>query len=115
MSGNEDEYGNGIGLTDKFDLIIDDAGDIASVSGSDELQKDIAFRVKRFIDPSDYQLLTTTGKEELRVDVETVVLADRRISSAEATIIETESLTDLKIEVTADAVNESVKNVIEIQ
>lgn len=115
MSANEDNYGNGLEVTDDFDLVIDESGDLASVSGGSELNKDIAFRVKRFIDLSNYELLTTTGREELRVDVETIVRADERIVSAEARIIDTESITELKIEVSADAANESVTNVINVQ
>jgi|APHM01.1.fsa_nt_gi hypothetical protein len=114
MSANEDKYGNGIELTDDFDLVIDSSGDIASASGDAELQKDIAFRVKRFIDVGNYDLLSTTGREELRVDVESIIRADSRIRNASARIIESESLTELEVAVQADAVNESVEDVIEL-
>ncbi len=114
MSANEDNYGNGIKLTDDFDFVIDSSGDIASAEGDNELQKDIAFRVKRFIDLSNYDLLSTTGKEELRVDVENIVQSDERIQRATASILERDGIGDITIEVSADAVSESVTNVIQL-
>lgn len=114
MSANEDTYGNGIKLTDDFDFVIDSSGDVASAEGNKELQKDIAFRVKRFIDLSNYDLLSTTGKEELRVDVENIVRSDERIQSATASILERDGIGDITIEVSADAVSESVTNIIEL-
>lgn len=114
MSANEDIYGNGIELADDFDFVIDASGDIASAQGDNELQKDIAFRVKRFIDLSDYDLLETTGKEELLLDVETIVESDERVQSTTASIVEREGIGDIAVEVSADAIDELVTNVIQL-
>jgi len=41
------DYGAGIELTQDLDLRIDSTGDISSVDGVDELEKDLAFQLIR--------------------------------------------------------------------
>lgn len=75
---NEQPYGN-----DEFawDLVVDNTGDLDSESGLNELEKDIAFNVGRFLERRVGQQLTQTTIERTALTVRRIMINDPRIES----------------------------------
>ncbi len=78
------DYGAGIALDRELDLEIDATGDIESVDGVDELEKDISFQLIRVL--SDEVGLPISRKEESRIArlARITIEADPRISQVES-------------------------------
>lgn len=75
----EESFGSGIKLNNGFDLEVNSSGDIRTVSGSDELQKDIAYAVSAFLNDSYGGPITPETGAEIRTGVRRVMLEDPRI------------------------------------
>lgn len=77
-----EEYGAGVALDRSLDFVVDHTGDIKSSFGLDELEKDLAFQMQRYL--SDYlgQPVTNNLRSQVRADVSAIAAADNRIESA---------------------------------
>lgn len=106
----EHTLGSGIKLTSDWDLEVDNTGDIATVSGQKEIEKDLAMllsiqlekKVGQSIDPTQ----TANSLKQIELLVHRTLLADARVPSVETvdarlTEDETDSIT-IEVEVTAD-------------
>lgn len=106
----EDRLGSGMKLTSDWDLEIDGTGDIATISGQKEIEKDLAMllaiqledKLGGVIDPTQ----TAGSLKQIELLVERVLLADGRVPSVQSVSAEiTEGEQDsvsIEAEVTAD-------------
>jgi hypothetical protein len=112
MSANEDEYGRGLELSDDFDFVIAEDGDLGISSGNNELKKDVAYRVIEGINIGDYNFISTNGREELKLDIEAIVEFDERVQSATATVENPDSVTGLDVTVAVQTSSATIEQVI---
>jgi len=83
------EDSTGLSLDRNFDFEIDSAGDIKSVSGVDELQKDLSGLITNIIDNrSGGSVLTENKQKELESRIRTVVSRDPRVTAVNTVSLE---------------------------
>ena len=73
--------GSGLSLDENWDLEIASDGDVASVEGSDELQKDLAFNVGRLLIDSQGGVVTDGDLSDIEIRVEQVLASDPRVAA----------------------------------
>ena len=92
MSDTEDQiYGQGIDLLDsegrQWDITIQN-GDVAVVRGVGELEKDIAYKIRRTLGPVEGILLTPTLQSKIKNAVTRVLNDDPRIREVDNITVE---------------------------
>ena len=92
MSDTEDQiYGQGIDLSDsggrEWDITIQN-GDVAVVRGVGELEKDIAYKIRRTLGPVEGILLTPTLQSKIENAVTRVLNDDPRIREVDSVTVE---------------------------
>lgn len=73
------ELGAGPRLDRNFDLDVGGTGDLESVSGSAELEKDLAFQTARSLEAEFGQISDEETASRLRTRVMDIILADTRV------------------------------------
>lgn len=98
------EFGGGIALTRHLDLKVNNVGDIATVSGPDELEKDLALLSIVVLEPHLGRQKTRETESIISARVKEVFLAEPRINSVNSIDI---SFPDKeKVKVNADVVSD---------
>lgn len=105
----ENNFGSGIKLTETWDLEIDNTGDIASSSGTEELQKDIAVVMatvmNRQIGTRIPAMDGPNSKKAIEMLAENTLLSDARIeevTNVEVTMSPHQDMIALDCDVIAD-------------
>lgn len=78
MSGEED-LGSGIALDESFDFEVSPRGDIDSVSGAEELNKDLAFQLNILLDEFRGQPLNNELKSNIKTRTIDGINSDVRV------------------------------------
>lgn len=89
MSG-EERLGAGINLDRAYDFSIDSTGDIQSVSGAEELNKDLAFQLSIALDEFRGKPVTNELKSEIKSVTKNTILSDVRVRSVDSESIQIE-------------------------
>lgn len=97
----EKQLGSGIALDQNFDFEIDATGDLNSVSGVEELNKDLALRLTIFLDEFRGQILTNEVKSEIKNRVINVLLSDQRVVNVNEASIQIKEVTRNEIAIKA--------------
>lgn len=79
------ELGEGIGLTEEWDLSIDSTGDVSIYSGTTELEKDLAYLVANNIDD-------ILGKKSNKQSLVRIKLRSKRVLEAEERVETVDSI-----------------------
>lgn len=100
------EQSTGLGLDKYFDLAIDSSGDIGSVSGVDELQKDMSVAIWSIVDGQiNGQVLTENVLVRLESNIRTRISNDERITNVnDVSVRKTGSGAIASVGVSADSV-----------
>lgn len=75
------DFGAGVSLNEDWDFQVDSSGDLATVSGEQELQKDVAFNVARNWGDSIGRRVDSATQKRIQVTARDVLLNDPRIES----------------------------------
>lgn len=75
----EENIGAGIALDQSMDFGVSSEGDIRSVRGAEELNKDIAFQLKLILVDLKGQPLTPDTKGQIKSDTINTLLSDNRV------------------------------------
>ena len=101
MSTNE----SGLALDEHFDFRIDSSGDIDSMSGVTELQKDLAGAVAGLLKENMGAVLTPTLRAELESLVQSRVAFDDRITDVQSVTVSETTRTDrFSVEIRAESI-----------
>lgn len=92
------DYGAGIELTQDLDLKVDSTGDISSVDGVDELEKDLAFQLIRVFTDEVGGLLSPKDKSRARRLARVTINQDPRVQDVRSVDVERESKNTVTID-----------------
>lgn len=101
MSANEEVFGAGIALDESMDIVVDNTGDLDATYGIDELEKDLAFRLKIRMEGDLGSRLTKTQEKILSVKSSRIVQQDPRIDGVDNVTAQSNSLRD-EMEISID-------------
>lgn len=96
----EEDLGGGVQLDDDWDFIIDSTGDITTVEGVPELEKDLAFRSTVALQPYLGQPIDNTLAEKIRNILRNAMLDDERIAEVNSISFEQTQRDQLDVDVT---------------
>lgn len=97
---SEEDLGGGMQLDDDWDFAIDSTGDIKTVQGVPELEKDLAFRSTVALQPYLGQPIDNTLAEKLRNILRQAMLDDERIAEVNSIEFEQVQRDQLDVDVT---------------
>lgn len=105
------EQSTGLSLDEYFDFVIDNSGDVESVSDVDELQKDLATMAWSVVDGELIgNVLTANLAVNLESRIRTQVSDDERIVSVnEASVNRSQTGTGARITISADSIYGQVR------
>ncbi len=92
------DYGAGIELTQDLDLKVDSTGDISSVDGIDELEKDLAFRLFRVFTNQVGELFSAKDKSRARRSARVTINRDPRVQDVISVDVERVSEDTVRID-----------------
>lgn len=75
------EYGGGIFLTKDWDFEVNNTGDIRTISGLDELEKDVAFQLASNLDQFIGSRITNEQANDIAIETQQQLSADPRIAA----------------------------------
>lgn len=96
------DFGSGIALSQGLDLQITPAGDLETVDGLDELEKDLSFRLIDALTSLSVQTLTPETRDDVRATVKGVLVADLRVETVTGLTVETAPGLDSSLTVTVE-------------
>ena len=99
-----EQFGAGPSLSDSsypWDFSIDESGDIKTVSGLAELEKDIAFRIATQENNMLGRKITPTQMNRIRSTINDMIIADSRVQSVLSLDVQRSSGMDNSIDVSA--------------
>ena len=82
------KFGTGIALDEEFDLSLDQTGDIATTTGTDELEKDLALNTAIELNEYIGSPPTATTKSDITRDTRITLLEDERVLSVDPETID---------------------------
>lgn len=97
------DFGAGIALSQDWDFEVDATGDIETVSGEEELQKDVAFNVARRVRDVIGRRLDSATSKRIQIAVQSVLIDEVRIDEVQAVNVRQTSRHDT-FEVVASAI-----------
>jgi hypothetical protein len=74
------EFGGGIDLTKELDIDLNTVGDVQTISGRDELEKDVSLQSIIAVEPINGRQKTSETKTDLKRVIRDAIVADPRIS-----------------------------------
>lgn len=97
------DFGAGIALSEDWDFEIDSTGDIKTVSGQTELQKDVAFNVARNLQDVLGRRMDNATSKRIEISVQNVLVNEVRIDEVLSVDVRRIEMSDM-FEVVAEAV-----------
>jgi hypothetical protein len=98
----EENLGSGIELTQSFDFTLTPDGDIATVSGTEEINKDIAFQLSIILSPFEGSRLTPSVKNKIKSRTIDTLNSDNRVNTVDSSSITVRGVGDGTIRVDAN-------------
>lgn len=95
-----DPWGSGLKLTRDWDLQIDETGDLKSVFGLEELEKDLAFRTAIEIEQEIGQILTKNTLAEIRITFRQALNEDVRVNRVVNVVAEQVDTNEVRVSAT---------------
>lgn len=77
------EFGGGIDLTQDLDIDLNNVGDVQTISGQDELEKDVSLQSLIAIEPINGRQKTNQTKTNLKRAIRGAIVEDPRIQRLE--------------------------------
>lgn len=113
---SEDNLGSGLYLDQTLDLSVNTTGDIQTVSGSKELQKDLSFQLLILLKGYTGQPLTPEVRSEIKDTTIDALLSDSRVDSVNrgAIAVQRVGQSSIKLEVLLTALGGSQEFVFTI-
>lgn len=74
------DFGAGVGLNRDWDFEVDSTGDLTTVSGLDELEKDVAFNVARNWEDSIGRRVGSSTQKRIQITVRDVLIDEPRVN-----------------------------------
>lgn len=98
----EENLGSGIELTESFDFTLTPDGDISSVSGAEEMNKDIAFQLNIILSEFEGSPLTPSVKNKIKSRTIDTLNSDNRVNTVDSSTITVREVGQGTIRVSAD-------------